>query len=152
MGHVLGTVFAPSQQQIRAAFDACHKKVVWTYETIVATDFLPRFSAEETLNRVAPGALHAYQRSTEPNSALPDPKRVNTFFYSCNPEHITIPHEFAVAAFRLGHTLVRDKLCAARSGIRRRRQPADGSAPPDLRAGGRAGDDRARRRQSAAAR
>jgi hypothetical protein len=55
----LGTVSAPTQQQIGAAFDACHKKVVWTYETIVATDFLPRFSAEAALSRVASGALHA---------------------------------------------------------------------------------------------
>lgn len=108
MDHVLGAAPAPNQQQIGAAFDACHKKVVWTYETIVATDFLPRFSAEATLDRVAPGALHAYQRGTEPNSVLPDPDRIKTFLYGCNPGQVAIPHEFAVAAFRLGHTLVRD--------------------------------------------
>jgi Animal haem peroxidase len=108
MDHVLGAAPAPNQQQIGVAFDACREKVVWTYETIVATDFLPRFSAEETLNRVAPGALHAYQRGTEPNSVLPDPKQIKTFLYSCKPGRVTIPHEFAVAAFRLGHTLVRD--------------------------------------------
>ena len=60
MNHELGTVSALTGRQISAAFDACHKKVVWTYETIVATDFLPRFCAEATLNRVAPDALHAY--------------------------------------------------------------------------------------------
>ncbi len=109
MDHVLGAASAPSQQQIGAAFDACHKKVVWTYETIVATDFLPRFSAEATLDRIASGALHAYQRGTEPNSVLPDPKQIKTFLYSCTPGHVMIPHEFAVAAFRLGHTLVRDE-------------------------------------------
>jgi hypothetical protein len=108
MDHVLGAAPAPNQEQIGAAFDACHKKVVWTYETIVATDFLPRFSAEETLDRVAPGALHAYQRGAEPNSVLPDPDRIKTFLYSCKPGQVPIPHEFAVAAFRLGHTLVRD--------------------------------------------
>ena len=104
---------APTQQQIGAAFDACHKKVVWTYETIVATDFLPRFSAEATLDRVAPGALHAYQRGTSPTSQLPPRDGVKTFLYSCKPglgedAVIHIPHEFTVAAFRLGHTLVRD--------------------------------------------
>lgn len=113
MDQALGGISAPSQQQIGAAFDACHKKVIWTYETIVATDFLPRFSAEATLNRVAPGALHAYQRGTSPTSQLPHWDRVNTFLYSCKPglgenAVIRIPHEFAVAGFRLGHTLVRD--------------------------------------------
>jgi hypothetical protein len=113
MDHALGTVSAQTQQRIGAAFDACHKKVLWTYETIVATDFLPRFSAEAALDRVAPGALHAYQRGTLPTSQLPRWDRVNTFLYSCKPGlgedvAIHIPHEFTVAAFRLGHTLVRD--------------------------------------------
>ncbi len=108
MDHALGAVSTSSQQQIGTAFDNCHKKVIWAYETIVATDFLPRFSAEATLDRVASGALHAYQRGTEPNSVLPDPKQIKTFLYSCTAGHVMIPHEFAVAAFRLGHTLVRD--------------------------------------------
>jgi hypothetical protein len=113
MDHALASASSPSQQQIAAAFDTCHKKVIWTYETIVATDFLPRFSAEATLNRVAPGALHAYQRGTPPTSRLPRSDGVKTFLYSCKPgrgenAEIHIPHEFAVAAFRLGHTLVRD--------------------------------------------
>ena len=109
----LGPVSAPTQQQIGTAFDACHKKVVWTYETIVATDFLPRFSSEATLDRVAAGALHAYQRGTSPTSQLPSRNAVKTFLYSCQSgvgedAVILIPHEFTVAAFRLGHTLVRD--------------------------------------------
>ena len=152
MDHVLGGAPAPNQQQIGAAFDACHKKVVWTYETIVATDFLPRFSAEATLDRVAPGALHAYQRGTEPNSVLPDPDRIKTFLYGCNPGQVAIPHEFAVAAFRLGHTLVRDSYVLHDPVFDASGNPPDRPAPPDLRAGRRAGDDRARRRQSVAAR
>jgi len=113
MDHALGAVSAPTQQQIGAAFDACHKKVLWTYETIVATNFLPRFSAEATLDRVAPGALHAYRRGTSPTSQLPRWDSVNTFLYSCKTglgenAVLHIPHEFTVAAFRLGHTLVRN--------------------------------------------
>jgi heme peroxidase len=104
---------APTQQDIGAAFDACHKKVIWTYETIVATDFLPRFSADATLHRVAPKALHAYVRGMTPTSTLPSPDGIQTSLYSCKPgigdeARIAIPHEFAVAAFRLGHTLVRN--------------------------------------------
>jgi hypothetical protein len=102
-----------SQPQIGAAFDGCHHKVIWTYQTIVATDFLPRVSAEATLNRVASGALHAYVRGATPISTLPDPGKVRTYLYSCkaglgNNAVIQIPHEFAVAAFRLGHSLIRD--------------------------------------------
>ncbi|HEY3912121.1 MAG TPA: peroxidase family protein [Stellaceae bacterium] len=109
----LAATQGPSQQQIGAAFDACHQKVLWTYQAIVATDFLPPISAEATLDRVAPGTLHAYDRGARPLSTLPGPADVHTFLYNCKPglgdaAMIRIPHEFAVAAFRLGHSLVRD--------------------------------------------
>jgi hypothetical protein len=102
--HVLGAAPVPNQQHIGAAFDACHKKVVWTYSLWLQ----PRTGRDSA--RVCSGGF-----SPRPHSGA-------------------------------------RQLCASRSGIRRQRQPTDRPAPPDLRAGRRAGDDRARRRQSAAAR
>ncbi len=94
----LAGIAAPSQQRIGIAFDACHKKVQWTYQTIVATDFLPRISAEASLDRVAPDALHAYTRGAAPTSTLPDPMAVHTFLYRCraglgSDATIRIPHD-----------------------------------------------------------
>ena len=113
LDHALARTSASAAAQIGAAFDECRRKVMWTYETIVATDFLPRISAEATLARVAPGALHAYRRGTAATSTLPAPTAIHTFLYTCTAGRgsdaaIRIPHEFAVAAFRLGHSLVRD--------------------------------------------
>jgi hypothetical protein len=113
MDRTLAETFYPNQRDIEFAFDACHNKVKWTYETIVATDFLPRISAEEALSRIAPHALHHYDRGTVPTSVLPRAGEVHTFVYQCKAGSgsnavIRIPHEFAVAAFRLGHSLVRD--------------------------------------------
>lgn len=113
MDKTLAGVASPTPTQIGDAFDSCHQKVIWTWETIVATDFLPRISADASIARTSSGKLHGYVRGTEPTSVLPAASDVHPYLYSCKTglganAVIHIPQEFAVAGFRLGHTLVRD--------------------------------------------
>ena len=67
LDHALAGISAPSQSQIGIAFDACHHKVIWTYETIVTTDFIPRIADRTALNRVTRG------RSAPMSAARPRP-------------------------------------------------------------------------------
>jgi hypothetical protein len=85
MDHALTGISAPSQSQIGTAFDACHQKVIWTCETIVATDFVPRIADQTALSRITGGALSAYTHGTIATSTLPPPGAVHTYLYSCKP-------------------------------------------------------------------
>lgn len=101
---------AKKGKDARERFNACQKMVRWTFQSIVATDFLPRILDDKALDRITSGKVHAYAGlPAMPNSQLPAVPDVKLAAYSCSANRIHIPHEFAVAAFRLGHSLLRNQ-------------------------------------------
>ena len=81
---------------VAEAFAACRRDVTHLYQAIVATDYLVRLSQPEILQ-----ALRAGGDAT----VLGGSDTVETRFYgACG----ALPLEFAVAAFRLGHSQVRN--------------------------------------------
>ncbi len=81
-------------------FDCAQRLVRWHYQWIVVHDFLPRFLARETFEDI----LHS-----EPLAPRgPEAERIRLRFFSWQHQ-IFMPVEFAAAAYRFGHSVIRGR-------------------------------------------
>lgn len=85
-----------ASNSVAEAFAACRRDVTHLYQAIVATDYLVRLSQPEILQALRAGGDATMLGGTD---------TIETRFYgACG----ALPLEFAVAAFRLGHSQVRN--------------------------------------------
>ena len=77
-------------------FKDIQRKVRWHYQYVVLNDFLPRIVGEATMNKVWPGWRKGNTCGNEPNLCL----------YHFHQDAY-MPIEFAAAAYRFGHSMVR---------------------------------------------
>ncbi len=80
-----------------ATFDDVQRMVRWHYQYVVLNDFLPRICGKEIIDEILPHRL-------ESASAASKKPRLNHFRWKNSPY---MPLEFAVAAYRFGHSMVR---------------------------------------------
>ncbi|MGZ2454802.1 hypothetical protein ACVIRO_007619 [Rhizobium ruizarguesonis] len=80
-----------------ASFDEIQRLVRWHYQFVVLNDFLPRICGRELMDEILPHRLE------KANAAAKKPKL--QFFHWRNDPYM--PLEFAVAAYRFGHSMVR---------------------------------------------
>jgi len=73
-------------------FEEAQRLVRWHYQYVVVNDFLDRLAGQETLERVFPR-----------KNGIPEPI-LNFYNFKSQP---FIPVEFSVAAFRVGHAMIR---------------------------------------------
>jgi hypothetical protein len=116
---------------IRTSYDLCRRQVPQVYQTIVLTDYLARTldgaTAEALLEKVEAEADDVAQELTAFNWRLRPVGEVMAALKLYEPgEEARIPESFAVAAFRLGHSQLRDSY---------RLQPRTYDAQGDLIAG-----------------
>jgi hypothetical protein len=79
------------------AFELVQREVRWHYQWIVLHDFLPRIVDHAVLDSVSPGFVDPTHRLTQPRHTI----------YDYASRYAIIPVEFSVAAYRLGHSMVR---------------------------------------------
>lgn len=79
------------------SFDAISRSVRWHYQWLVVHDFLTRIVREDVLNSVSPAIL-------DPNISF---KSAPPQFKIFTLDAAVMPVEFSVAAYRLGHSMVR---------------------------------------------
>jgi len=72
-------------------FEQARRFVTWHYQWIVLKDFLPQFIQTETLRDIEQNGLHLFPRAYTPADSP-----------------MALPVEFTVAAFRFGHSMIRD--------------------------------------------
>lgn len=101
----IDTLTSPTAQR----FNDCQRLVRWMYQTIVVTDYLPRIVDPATLDVIAQTGGGPPETTKLPSG----PDVINLPVYSCkagnrSTAQIGIPLEFTVAAFRLGHSQVRE--------------------------------------------
>lgn len=77
-------------------FEEARQTTTWHYQWVVMHDFLPRMAGQERVDRVI---------EEKPGKK---PKVRTSFFKAKNPNRLFTPLEFSVAAFRFGHTQVRN--------------------------------------------
>ena len=85
-------------------FKEAQRLVRWHYQWVVVHDFLPRMVGNEMMAAVLPETpIAAYGQNGA--SAGASYARPNLRFY--HPDHAFMPVEFAVAAYRFGHSMIR---------------------------------------------
>ena len=85
------------EQHPTLPFEEIQRQVRWHYQWIVVNDFLPKICGKQTVQSILPGlGLHSPIWQHEPKFAL--------YHYREEP---FMPIEFAAAAFRFGHSMVR---------------------------------------------
>jgi hypothetical protein len=81
----------------REAFDRAQELVRWHYQYVVLTDFLPRLCGEDMLRDKLGFDVDQ-----------PDPDDIRLKFYKPR-QQAYMPVEFSVAAYRLGHSMIRGR-------------------------------------------
>lgn len=94
MDDLAGEIPGPGQR-----FDAAQRSVQWHYQWVVAHDFLRRTIGDDLHNRLL-------ITTDEADGGLRESVRLTHYRHKVNPY---IPVEFSVAAYRFGHSQVRDE-------------------------------------------
>ena len=89
----------PSLKGTRRLFDLARMEVRWTYQRVLVEDFLPRIVSNETLK--------AFDVRRDPD-ALGRSRNEKAFALFTADKRGAIPLEFAGAAYRFGHSMVRN--------------------------------------------
>jgi hypothetical protein len=89
--HNLVLASSPTPAQGETPFDAARRLVRWHYQWIVLNDFLPRVIDRAVLDDIRKNGRKFYKFKRAPFNGTP-----------------FMPVEFSVAAYRLGHSMIRD--------------------------------------------
>ena len=89
------------------AFREAQRVMRWHYQWVILHDFLPRFVDQEILTKILPTFFDSTSQENPPDSAY-CPKEPNLCYFDWRYQPF-IPVEFSVAAFRFGHSMVRDR-------------------------------------------